>query len=87
MRALPLLLTAVTVLGARLASAEDAPRDHLSLLDRPHTIAELELGIIALPDAAISRANQGGATPIGTFGKGDATLQTGAHLLYRATRD
>jgi hypothetical protein len=88
MRASPLLLSAVIALAiARAASAEEAPRGHPSLLDRPHTVAELELGIIALPDAAISRANQGGATPIGTLGKGDATLQTGVHLLYRATRD
>ena len=88
MRAFPLLLVAGFAFAVpRLASGDDTPRDHLSLLDRPHTIAELELGIIALPDAAISPANQGGATPIGTFGKGDATLQTGAHLLYRATRD
>ncbi|MGA7121034.1 MAG: hypothetical protein WBY94_13100 [Polyangiaceae bacterium] len=88
MRAFPLLLVAGFAFAVPgLASADDTPRDHLSLLDRPHTIAELELGIIALPNAAISPANQGGATPIGTFGKGDATLQTGAHLLYRATRD
>lgn len=88
MRAFPLLLVAGFAFAVPgLASADDTPRDHLSLLDRPHTIAELELGIIALPNAAISPADQGGATPIGTFGKGDATLQTGAHLLYRATRD
>ncbi|HXN30812.1 MAG TPA: hypothetical protein VN894_03080 [Polyangiaceae bacterium] len=88
MRASPLLVAAVTGLAtARAASADDAPLEHPSLLDRPHTVAELELGIIALPYAAISPANQGGATPIGTLGKGDATLQTGVHLLYRATRD
>jgi hypothetical protein len=88
MRASPLLLAAVAALvTARGALAEEPLHEHPSLLDRPHTVAELELGIIALPDAAISTANQGGATPIGTLGKGDATLQTGVHLLYRATRE
>jgi hypothetical protein len=89
MRALPLQIAAVVTafVAPRAALAEDPAPGHASLLDRPHTIAELELGIIALPDAAISPANEGGATPIGTIGKGDATLQTGAHLLYRATRD
>jgi hypothetical protein len=57
------------------------------LLDRPHTVAEFEAGIIALPGAPISAANQGGATFFGKVGNGDATVQTGLHLLYRATRD
>jgi len=61
--------------------------EHPSLLDRPHTVLNLEAGIIALPNAAISSANQGGATPFGTVGSGDATLQTGVHILYRATGD
>jgi hypothetical protein len=64
-----------------------APHDHPSLLDRPHTVAELEAGIIALPSAPISASNRGGATPLGAVGNGDATLQTGVHLLYRATRE
>jgi hypothetical protein len=63
-----------------------------SLIDRPHTIAELELGFIALPTAPISVANRGGDVfggvgSLGGVGKGDATLQTGIHLLYRAGRD
>ena len=57
------------------------------LLDRPHTIAELEAGIIALPDAPISAAQQGGRTPLGQIGTGDATVQLGMHVLYRANRE
>ena len=48
-------------------------------------MAELEAGIIALPSAPISAANRGGSTPLGTVGNGDATVQTGVHLLYRMT--
>jgi hypothetical protein len=58
-----------------------------SLLDRPHTVAELEAGVLALPNAPISPANEGGSTPLGKFGKGDATLATGIHFLYRGGRD
>jgi hypothetical protein len=53
------------------------------LLYRPHTTVELEAGIIALPSAPISPVNQGGNTPFGRLGKGDATLMTGFHLLFR----
>ncbi len=54
----------------------------------PHTIAELEAGVIALPSAPISAAQRGGSTPlIGTIGKGDATVQTGIHVLFRGSRD
>lgn len=56
------------------------------LLDRSHTLAEFEAGFIALPTAPISRTRQGGDTPfVGTIGKGDATLMTGLHLLYRGS--
>lgn len=58
-----------------------------SLLDRPHTVAELEAGVLALPNAPISPANEGGATFLGKVGKGDATLATGIHFLYRGGRD
>ena len=94
------LALAVVALGAafstspRVVLAADPPAQKFestfeksSLIDRPHTIAELELGVIALPTAPISIANQGGDTPLGKLGKGDATLQTGIHLLYRAGRD
>ena len=56
-----------------------------SLLDQPHTVAEFELGVIALPTAPISPSQRGGDTPIGTIGKGDATLLTGLHLIYRGS--
>ncbi len=53
------------------------------IIDRPHTVAELEAGIIALPTAPISAGQTGGDTPFGTIGRGDATMQTGLHVLYR----
>jgi hypothetical protein len=57
------------------------------IIDRPHTVAEIEAGIIALPTAPISAGQSGGATPFGTIGRGDATLSTGIHVLYRWHRD
>jgi hypothetical protein len=57
------------------------------IIDRPHTVAELEAGIIALPTAPISPGQRGGDTPFGTIGRGDATLQTGLHILYRFARE
>jgi opacity protein-like surface antigen len=84
-------LAAAAALGsARAALAQDsteAPSTHPSLLDRPHTVAILEAGIIALPTAPISPSNRGGSTPIGHIGSGDATVLAGLHLLYRATRE
>ncbi len=59
----------------------------MSILDRPHTIAVAEVGIIALPNAPISVANRGGPIPLGAFDRGDQTLQTSIHLLYRGARD
>ncbi len=56
------------------------------IIDRPHTIAELETGIIALPNAPLSPSRQGGETPFGSIGKGDATVLVGMHLLYRWSR-
>jgi hypothetical protein len=59
----------------------DTPGNYL--INRKHTVAEAEVGIIALPAAPISSGQSGGNTPFGTIGKGDATIQTGLHLLYR----
>jgi len=56
-----------------------------NLIDRPHTVALVEAGIMALPSAPISAALRGGQTPFGSFGKGDATMQVGIHVLFRAT--
>jgi hypothetical protein len=67
---------------------ENAANEALArIIDRPHTVAELEAGIIALPNAPISPGQRGGDTPIvGKIGRGDATLQTGIHVLYRWNR-
>jgi len=68
------------------ARADEAPLQRpSSLTERAHTMAALEAGIIALPSAPISAAYRGGSTPLGTGGNGDATVQTGMHILYRAT--
>lgn len=70
---------------ASVASAgegSEADRAARELL-RPHTIAEVEAGIMALPNAPISVGRRGGETPFGGIGQGDATLMIGMHLLYR----
>jgi len=66
-----------------------SPRALDHIIDRPHTIAELEAGVIALPNAPISAAQRGGDTPLvgRIIGRGDATVQTGIHILYRFNRD
>ncbi|HEX8796157.1 MAG TPA: hypothetical protein VF765_34645 [Polyangiaceae bacterium] len=87
---LPVLAAAIAPRAALAQTAPAAgatPHEHQSLLDRPHTVLDLDAGIIALPNAAISTSNRGGSTPFGTFGNGDATVLTGVHILYRATRD
>lgn len=74
-----------TAKGPASMPVESAADDALvRIIDRPHTVAELEAGIIALPNAPISAGQRGGDTPIvGRIGRGDATLQTGIHVLYR----
>lgn len=58
------------------------------VVDRPHTFAELEAGIVALPTAPISASQRGGDTPfLGRVGRGDATLNLGIHVLYRWSKD
>lgn len=72
------------------AQPQAAPSDALArIIDRPHTVAELEAGIIALPNAPISPGQRGGDTPfVGQIiGRGDATIQTGIHVLYRWNRN
>jgi hypothetical protein len=64
-------------------AAADALR---RVVDRPHTIAEVEAGIIALPTAPISASQRGGDTGVpflGKVGSGDATINLGIHVLYR----
>ncbi len=69
---------------AQDAQRNVAKRSPWSLAERPHVVVELEAGILALPNAAISVANRGGQTPFGSIGRGDATVLVGTHLLYRA---
>jgi hypothetical protein len=88
MRTLSVLVAVVAALVTRTARAQETSMEHPPLLlDRAHTVAELEAGIIDLPTAPISPSNRGGTTPLGAVGNGDATIQTGVHLLYRANHD
>jgi hypothetical protein len=81
----PLSLAIVAAAGP--GAADEIAAGHASELQRAHTVAEIEAGIVVLPSAPISSANRGGATPLGTVGNGDATVQTGIDLLYRASRE
>lgn len=82
----PAAAAIVSLLTIGVARADDTAHERPSLLDRSHTVAEAEAGIIALPTAPISASNRGGSTPIGAVGNGDATVEVGAHILYRADR-
>lgn len=76
--------------GASVATPREAEAKEVlaRIIDRPHTIAELEAGLIALPNAPISPGQRGGDTPLlPKIGRGDATLQTGIHVLYRWNRN
>jgi hypothetical protein len=57
------------------------------LYERPHTCAQIQLGLLALPGAPISPARVGGETPFGTVGSGDATMMVGLDFLYRGGRE
>ena len=96
MRARAMVVLAALALTAPSARADDKPAEPsdpsagtaLQFIERPHTIALVEAGILALPGAPISNAQQGGSVPIlGAIGHGDATIQLGIHLLYRPWRD
>jgi hypothetical protein len=85
----PGVALAALVMLAGSARADDVAQWNEALdrglIARPHTIAELEAGAIVLPSAPISLAQRGGSLPAGLeIGKGDATIQLGAHVLYRA---
>jgi hypothetical protein len=54
---------------------------------RPHTIAEADLGVIALPGAPVSASRRGGDVPFVTIGRGDATLLVGLKALARVSRE
>ena len=97
------LTSAFVALAAGDARGDDAPANAASgvtatatsdtqdstewFLRRKHTIAELELGFIALPTAPISQGQSGGNVPLVTIGHGDATVSLGFHLLYRGGAD
>ena len=74
--------TAVAALLAVGSVRADAPSE-VNVLTKPHTVAEVELGAIVLPTAPISASTHGGSVPFLPIGKGDATIMTGLHLLYR----
>ncbi len=59
----------------------------VNFVQRPHTVALVEVGILALPGAPISSSQVGGDTPFGRIGSGDATIQTGIHILFRVAKD
>lgn len=84
----PTLATALMLVLAawgRPARGDDV--GHTRVADRMHTIAILELGVLALPTAPISASRRGGDIPfLGTIGRGDATIQAGIHVLFRGGR-
>ena len=66
-------------------SASDAALARI--VDRPHTIAELEAGVIALPTAPITKGQAAGDGPCGlSVCRGDLTSQVGLHVIYRWDR-
>jgi hypothetical protein len=94
------LAALVSAAGAARAEPTDPPPSAMSpahesanpktptLFDRPHTIAEVDLGLLTLPTAPISPAQSGGSIPIAQkIFTGDTTAELGLHLLYRATPD
>lgn len=99
MRTRPVLLTAslaIAVVFAAPAHADDTAGNDthdtvdswLRYIERRHTIALLEGGVIFLPNAPVSQSHPGGSLPfLPPVGQGDATIQLGIHLLYRPLRD
>ncbi len=83
-RTLPLCIA--LALTASAARADDQ-RSYDRLLAKPHTVAMLQAGILALPNAPISQSHPGGDTFLGTLGKGDATIETGLDVVFRLARD
>lgn len=85
---LPAALVSICLLAAPSALADESSASaSLRFAERRHTLALLELGIIALPGAPISPSQTGGDTPFGRIGSGDATVQTGIHVLFRVAPD
>jgi hypothetical protein len=88
-----MLSAAKVFLDASHAAAEPPTNKRLPtepsipIEDRPHTIAELDLGIIALPTAPISQSRRGGDVPFVRIGTGDATVLVGLKALARVARE
>lgn len=83
----PLATALLLVLAAWGRPARGDDIGHARVADRMHTIAILELGVLALPTAPISASRRGGDIPfLGTIGRGDATIQAGIHVLFRGGR-
>jgi hypothetical protein len=81
-------LPAVALVCARPVYADDADEKWLHFIERRHTLAIVEAGIIVLPNAPVSQSQRGGNIPIvPPVGEGDATIQLGIHILYRVSRD
>ena len=82
-----LLASLLLVVPALAYADEDPPDVARRVVDRPHTVAALEVGVLALPTAPVSQSEKGGDVPLlGTIGRGDATIQMGIHVLYRGGR-
>src|SRR5215472_9031884 len=81
-----LLTAGLTTVSARAQQEGWSGDIAEKVVARPHTIAELEGGVIILPTAPIN-GHPGGNTPLGTIGRGDATVLAGIHVLYRGGRD
>jgi hypothetical protein len=79
-------VTIAMVSMARSVRADDQA-SYDRLLAKPHTVAMLHAGIIALPTAPISASHQGGSTFLGAIGKGDATIETGVDIVFRLHKD
>jgi hypothetical protein len=88
-----LACVATLVVATRPALADDndpnkPSESWLNFIERRHTLAILESGIIVLPNAPVSQSQHGGDIPIvPPVGQGDATIQIGIHILYRPARD
>jgi hypothetical protein len=79
---LPLLLVLPST-----AAADESPEVARRVVDRPHTVASLEFGVLALPTAPVSQSERGGDIPLlGTIGRGDATIDMGINVLFRGGR-
>lgn len=67
-----------------LAEGDETSSRFLRAIERPHAIAVVTGGILALPNAPISASSQGGEVPIfGQIGSGDATVTIGGTVMYR----